>query len=170
MQNPVYLDNASTTQMFPEVLHEMLPYFTDFYGNASSSTHAFGWRAKGGVNWANAVISEILNCDISEIVYTSGATESINTVLLGVFNAYQLKGKHFIVAQTEHKAVLDVMQYLQNLGAEVTYLPVQTNGLIDLNVLQNHIRTNRFHFFDFSSRNHKIIIANHFQNQANVLS
>jgi cysteine desulfurase len=140
MQNPVYLDNASTTQMFPEVLHEMLPYFTDFYGNASSSTHAFGWRAKGGVNWANAVISEILNCDISEIVYTSGATESINTVLLGVFNAYQLKGKHFIVAQTEHKAVLDVMQYLQNLGAEVTYLPVQTNGLIDLNVLQNHIR------------------------------
>lgn len=140
MQNPIYLDNASTTQIFPEVLHEMLPYFTDFYGNASSSTHAFGWRAKGGVNWANAVISEILNCDISEIVYTSGATESINTVLLGVFNAYQLKGKHFIVAQTEHKAVLDVMQYLQNLGAEITYLPVQTNGLIDLNVLQNHIR------------------------------
>ena len=86
------------------------------------------------------MLSEILNCDISEIVYTSGATESINTVLLGVFNAYQLKGKHFVVAQTEHKAVLDVMQYLQNLGAEVTYLPVQTNGLIDLNVLQNHIR------------------------------
>jgi cysteine desulfurase len=140
MQNPIYLDNASTTQIFPEVLQEMLPYLTDVYGNASSSTHAFGWKAKGGVNWANSVLSEILNCDISEIVYTSGATESINTVLLGVFNAYQLKGKHFIVAQTEHKAVLDVMQYLQNLGAEVTYLPVQTNGLIDLDVLQNHIR------------------------------
>ena len=140
MQNPIYLDNASTTQIFPEVLQEMLPYLTDVYGNASSSTHAFGWKAKGGVNWANSVLSEILNCDISEIVYTSGATESINTVLLGVFNAYQLKGKHFVVAQTEHKAVLDVMQYLQNLGAEVTFLPVQKDGLIDLNVLQNHIR------------------------------
>jgi cysteine desulfurase len=140
MQNPIYLDNASTTQIFPEVLHEMLPYLTDVYGNASSSTHAFGWKAKGCVNWANSVLSEILNCDISEIVYTSGATESINTVLLGVFNAYQLKGKHFVVAQTEHKAVLDVMQYLQNLGAEVTFLAVQKDGLIDLNVLQNHIR------------------------------
>jgi cysteine desulfurase len=140
MQNPIYLDNASTTKIFPEALQEMLPYLSDEYGNASSSTHAYGWKAKGGLNWSNSVISEVLNCDISEIVYTSGATESINTVLLGVFNTYQLKGKHFIVAQTEHNAVLEVMKYLEKLGAEVTYLPVQTDGLIDLNLLESQIR------------------------------
>lgn len=140
MQMPIYLDNASTTQLYSEVLEEILPYFTQFYGNSSSSTHAFGWRAKGGVNWANSMISSVLNCDISEIVYTSGATESINTVLNGIFESYKLKGKHLVVAPTEHKAVLDFLEFLKTKGAEITFLNVDEGGLINLEELASVIQ------------------------------
>jgi cysteine desulfurase len=134
---PVYLDYNATTPVDPRVLETMLPYFTEKFGNAASRTHAFGWIAEDAVKTARQQIANLINCLDQEIVFTSGATEAINLALKGVWENYQTKGKHIITVQTEHKAVLDTCKALEKKGAEVTYLPVNREGLIDLQDLKN---------------------------------
>ncbi len=109
----------------------MLPYFTHKYGNAASTAHRFGWVAADAVALARERVAMLLNCEPNEITFTSGATESINLALKGVFEVYQTKGKHIVTVATEHKAVLDVCESLERRGAQVTYLPVDLTGLID---------------------------------------
>jgi cysteine desulfurase len=115
----------------------MLPYFSDHFGNAASSTHAFGWYAQGAVEKARQQVAEFINAEPAEIVFTSGSTEGINMALKGVFEAYKSKGNHIITCQTEHKAVLDTCAYLEELGAKVTYLGVDREGRIDPDELKN---------------------------------
>lgn len=137
----IYLDNNATTPLDPDVLEKMMPYLTQHYANASSVTHRSGRMAAEAVELARQQIADLVHADPSEITFTSGATESINTVLKGVFERYQSKGKHFVTCQTEHKAVLDTFEYLKTRGAEVTYLPVDTNGQIQLSDLEGSIRS-----------------------------
>ena len=118
----------------------MLPYFSEKFGNAASKTHAAGWTANRAVNEAREQISTLINCDPQELVFTSGATEAINLAIKGVFAAYASKGKHIITYATEHKAVLDTCSYLETIGAEITYLPVNQEGLPDLQLLEKTIR------------------------------
>lgn len=134
--NLIYFDNNSTTVVDEEVIESMLPYFRTHYGNASAKTHAFGWIAEAGVENARIKIAEIINCDPSELIFTSGATESINLAIKGIFEAYRSKGKHIITCKTEHKAVFDTCAYLQEQGAEITYLSVDREGMIDLEELK----------------------------------
>ncbi|KUG08448.1 IscS subfamily cysteine desulfurase [Solirubrum puertoriconensis] len=133
---PIYLDNNATTPLDPRVLEAMLPYFTEHFGNAASRNHAFGWQAEEAVDYAREQIAQLINCDPKEIIFTSGATESDNLAIKGVFEMYAQKGNHIITATTEHKAVLDTCKHLEKLGARVTYLPVNAEGLIDLNELE----------------------------------
>jgi cysteine desulfurase len=135
----IYLDHNATTPVDAPVLEAMLPYFTQKYGNAASTAHSFGWVAADAVDLARERVAALLNCEPSEITFTSGATESINMALKGVFELYQTKGKHVITVATEHKAVLDVCAGLERRGAQVTYLPVDSNGLIDLADLEKAI-------------------------------
>lgn len=135
MDDLIYLDHNSTTPLDPRALDAMMPYLTTIYGNASS-THKFGHAAKEGVTKATNQIADLIHCQPNEIVYTSGATESINLAIKGVAEEYHSKGKHIITVQTEHKAVLDVCGYLENKGFEVTYLPVKPDGLIELEDLK----------------------------------
>jgi cysteine desulfurase len=123
LQLPVYLDNNSTTQCDPRVVEAMLPYFSLHYGNAASRTHAFGWIAEEAVDIARKQLADLVNADKTEIVFTSGATESDNLALKGVYESYASKGNHIITAVTEHKAVLDTCKHIEKLGGEVTYLP-----------------------------------------------
>jgi cysteine desulfurase len=139
MNYPIYLDYAATTSMDAKVLEKMLPYFSEHFGNASSRHHSYGWQAEEAVDEAKNSISKILGCDSKEIVFTSGATESINLALKGVFESQ--KG-HLITIKTEHKATLDTAEYLQNKGMEVTYLGVAKNGNIDLNEIEESIQEN----------------------------
>lgn len=127
----VYLDYNATTPVDRRVLEVMMPYFTEKFGNASSKTHSFGWIAEDAVEQAREQTASLLNATPHEIIFTSGATESINMALKGVFEAYSSKGNHIIVLQTEHKAVLDVCRYLESRGAEITYLPVDRQGSAD---------------------------------------
>lgn len=137
----IYLDNAATTKVDEEVLQEMLPYFQQKYGNASSTNHAFGWVADEAVKLATERIAATLQVKPAEIIFTSGATESINLALKGIFYRYLSKGKHIITAQTEHPAVLDTCLQLEKQGAEINRLAVDINGLIDLNELEKSIRS-----------------------------
>lgn len=137
----IYLDYNATTPVDNQVLETMLPYFSQKFGNAASSTHQFGWIAKEAVDHARLQIANALNCVEQEIVFTSGATESINTVLKGIYNLYQTKGKHIITFKTEHKAVLDTCNFLEKKGAEITYLNVDKNGKINLEEFDKSIRT-----------------------------
>ena len=139
IQLPIYLDNNSTTPMDPRVLEAMLPYFNEKFGNAASRNHPFGWAAEEGVDYAREQISKLINCSEKEIIFTSGATESNNLAIKGVFEMYAEKGNHIITATTEHKAVLDTCAHLEKLGASITYLQVKADGLIDLNELSNAI-------------------------------
>lgn len=132
--NIIYLDHNSTTPLDPRVLEAMMPYMTNLYGNASS-THKFGHLAKDAIIKASNQISGLVGSQPNEIIYTSGATESINLAIKGVAEEYKNKGKHIITVQTEHKVVLDVCKYLEGKGYEVTYLPVQDDGLIRLEEL-----------------------------------
>ncbi len=136
----IYLDYNATTPVDKRVLDTMLPYFSEKFGNAASHTHATGWTANRAVETAREQISKLINCDAQEIIFTSGATEGINLSIKGVFEAYKAKGKHIITYATEHKAVLDTCQYLETLGAEVDYLPVDSEGLPDLQLLAKTIR------------------------------
>lgn len=140
LQVPVYLDNNSTTQCDPRVVEAMLPYFSQHYGNAASRTHAFGWIAEEAVDIARKQLADLVNADKTEIVFTSGATESDNLALKGVYESYASKGNHIITAVTEHKAVLDAGKHIEKLGGEVTYLPVNNDGRIDIGELEKNIR------------------------------
>lgn len=140
LQLPVYLDNNATTPADPRVVEAMLPYFTQYFGNAASRTHAYGWQAEEAVEIAREQVAALIGAEAKEIIFTSGATESDNLALKGVYEAYAAKGNHIITVATEHKAVLDTCHHLQKLGAEVTYLPVSSDGLIDLGLLEAAIQ------------------------------
>jgi len=133
---PIYLDNHATTPVDPRVLEEMLPYFSEQFGNAASRNHSFGWAADEAVKTARRRTASLLGASPDEIVFTSGATESDNLAIKGVAEAYRGKGNHIITATTEHKAVLDSCHHLEQSGLRVTYLPVQADGLIDLAALE----------------------------------
>jgi len=136
MNIPIYLDNNATTPMDPRVLEAMLPYFTNKFGNAASRNHAFGWVAEEAVDYAREQVAKLIGASEKEIIFTSGATESDNLAIKGVFEMYGEKGNHIITAVTEHKAVLDACKHVEKLGGKVTYLPVKEDGLIDLAALE----------------------------------
>lgn len=137
----IYFDNNATTPIDPRVLETMLPYFSENFGNAASITYGLGLQAKHAVDQARENIAQEINCIDQEISFTSGATEALNTAIKGIFWRYQVKGKHFVTLPTEHKAVLDTLKWIATQGAEITYLKVDENGLIDLKELSNAIRT-----------------------------
>ncbi|KAJ5588060.1 Cysteine desulfurase [Penicillium hordei] len=139
---PIYLDMQATTPLDPRVLDSMLPYLTGIYGNPHSRTHAYGWESEKGVEEARGHIAKLIGADPKEIIFTSGATESNNMSLKGVARFFGRSGKknHIITTQTEHKCVLDSCRHLQDEGFEVTYLPVQSNGLIRMSDLEAAMR------------------------------
>ena len=137
---PVYLDYNSTTPCDPRVVDAMLPYFTDRFGNAASRSHAKGWEAEEAVELAREQLAALIGAEPKEIIFTSGATEADNLAVKGVFEAYASKGSHIITVATEHKAVLDTCRRLENKGAQLTYLPVGKDGLIDIRDLDAAIR------------------------------
>jgi cysteine desulfurase len=139
MKLPIYMDNHATTPMDPRVFEAVRPYFMDVFGNAASRNHSFGWQAEEAVEKARKQIADLIGATSKEIVFTSGATESNNLALKGVAQMYAEKGNHFITAATEHKAILDTCKRLEKEGVRVTYLPVQTNGLVDLDQLREAI-------------------------------
>ncbi len=138
---PIYLDYHATTPVDPRVLDVMLPYFTEHFGNPASTTHQYGWEAEAAVHRSRQHLAEAIAAAPEEIIFTSGATEANNLAIKGVAEAYFSQGKHIITLQTEHSAVLDPCRYLETLGFEVTFLPVQPNGLLDLTVLEQAIRS-----------------------------
>ncbi|TFK42457.1 cysteine desulfurase NFS1 [Crucibulum laeve] len=137
---PIYLDMQATTPVDPRVLDAMLPYLTDQYGNPHSRTHAYGWEAEQAVEDARKNVADLIGADAKDIVFTSGATESNNMSIKGVARFHKEKKKHIITTQTEHKCVLDSCRKLGEEGFDITYLPVQKNGVIDLNELEAAIR------------------------------
>ena len=135
-QRLIYLDNNATTPTDPRVVDAMIPYFYDNPGNAASRNHPFGWKAEGAVDVARKQIADLINVDEREIIFTSGATESDNLAIKGVFEMYQRKGNHIITVKTEHKAVLDACAKVQKMGGQVTYLDVDREGRIRLEELE----------------------------------
>ena len=133
---PVYLDNNATTPCDPRVVETMLPFFTEIFGNASSRNHSYGWAAEAAIDLAREQVAALIGADPKEIIFTSGATEADNLALKGVFEMYADKGNHIITTEIEHKAILDTCKHLEKLGAEVTYLKVNSEGLIDLKELE----------------------------------
>ena len=136
---PIYLDNHATTPVDPRVLETMLPYFTETFGNAASRNHEFGWKAEEGVERGREQVAKVVGATPKEIIWTSGATESDNLAIKGVAEMYREKGNHIITEVTEHKAVLDTCKRLEKYGFEVTYLPVQKDGRVDLGELRKAI-------------------------------
>ncbi|MGF7231801.1 cysteine desulfurase family protein [Arachidicoccus sp.] len=135
----IYLDYNATTPVDERVLNEMLPYFSQQFGNAASA-HPFGFDAKKAVDIAREKIAQKLHCEAQEIIFTSGATESINLAIKGVFEMYVEKGNHIITVATEHKAVLDTCRKIEKQGAQITYLPVDKYGLVNIEALRKAIR------------------------------
>jgi cysteine desulfurase len=140
VNTPVYFDHHATTPVDSRVLQAMLPYFGDQFGNPASRSHSFGWAAEKAVERARKVVAELAGASPREIVFTSGATESNNLAIKGVWEAYRMRGNHFVTVATEHRAVLDPMRHLERLGAEVSILPVRPDGLLDLDELRQAIR------------------------------
>ncbi len=130
IKTPVYLDNHATTRCDPRVVEAMLPYLTEIYGNAGSRNHAYGWAASAAVEKAREQMADLIGADPKEIVFTSGATESDNLAVLGVARFYKEKGNHIITSSIEHKAILDTCHELEKEGFVVTYLPVDSEGII----------------------------------------
>jgi cysteine desulfurase len=140
LQLPIYLDHNATTPCDPRVVEAMLPYFSEHFGNAASRHHSFGWRAEEAVEYAREQVAKLIGAEPKEIVFTSGATEADNVAIKGVYEMYASKGNHIITCSIEHKAVLDSCKHLEKQGAEITYLPVQPNGSIDVEELEAAIR------------------------------
>ncbi|MBD2314563.1 IscS subfamily cysteine desulfurase [Desertifilum sp. FACHB-1129] len=140
MHRPIYLDYHATTPTDERVLAAMLPYFTQSFGNPASTTHAYGWEAEAAVQNARQILARAINATPEEIIFTSGATEANNLAIKGVAESYFSQGRHIVTVETEHNAVLDPCRYLETLGFEVTYLPVQPDGLIDLVQLEKALR------------------------------
>ena len=136
MKLPIYMDNHATTPVDPRVFEAMRPYLTNVFGNSASRNHSFGWEAEEATEKARKQVASLIGATSKEIVFTSGATESDNLALKGVAEMYAEKGNHIITAATEHKAILDTCKRLEKHGTRVTYLPVQQNGLVDLEQLK----------------------------------
>lgn len=139
LQLPVYLDHNATTPCHPQVVERMLPFFSQWFGNAASHTHSFGWQAREAVDIAREQVAALLGAHEQEIIFTSGATEAVNLAIKGVYERYAGKGNHIITCATEHHAVLDTCAHLEKKGARVTYLPVDTNGLVDMQAMAKAI-------------------------------
>ena len=139
LQVPVYLDHNATTPCHPQVVERMLPFFSKWFGNAASHTHSFGWQAREAVDIAREQVAALLGSHEQEIIFTSGATEAVNLAIKGVYERYAGKGNHIITCVTEHHAVLDTCAHLEKRGARVTYLPVDENGLVDMQAMQQAI-------------------------------
>jgi len=140
VKTPIYLDYSATTPVDPRVAQKMIPYLTEHFGNPASRSHAFGWKAEEAVEEAREQVAALVRCDAKDLVWTSGATESINLAIKGAAEFYKTKGKHLITVKTEHKATLDSMRELERRGFEVTYLEVGADGLIDLKQLEAAMR------------------------------
>ncbi|MEC7582755.1 MAG: IscS subfamily cysteine desulfurase [Planctomycetota bacterium] len=139
MKTPIYLDYSATTPCDPRVVERMLPFFTDTFGNAASRSHAYGWTAEAAVEHAREQVAKLIGAHPKEMIWTSGSTESNNLAIKGVAQMYEKKGRHLITTITEHKAVLDPMKHLESKGYEVTWLPVDGKGHIDLQQLEDAI-------------------------------
>lgn len=139
MNYPIYLDYNATTPCAPEVLEEILPWFSQHFGNAASKSHPFGWVAEEAVEKSREQIANLIGAKSKEIIFTSGATEAINLAIKGIFEVYQEEKQHYITAQTEHKAVLDCFADLEKKGASVTYLPVNNEGKLNLETLKSAV-------------------------------
>src|SRR5438874_2532568 len=140
MKKPIYLDYSATTPVDPRVAAKMIPYLTEQFGNPASRSHAFGWETEKAVEEAREQVAALVNCDPRELVWTSGATESINLALKGAAHFYKEKGKHVITVKTEHKATLDTVRELERDGFDATYLDVLPNGLLDLDAFKASLR------------------------------
>ena len=140
MKFPIYLDYSATTPVDPRVAQKMIPFLTEHYGNPASRSHAFGWKTEEAVEQARAEVAALVRCDAKDLVWTSGATESINLALKGAAEFYKTKGKHLVTVKTEHKATLDTVRELERRGFEATYLEVGADGLLDLNRLESALR------------------------------
>ena len=140
MNTPIYLDYSATTPVDPRVVDALLPYLKEDFGNPASRSHSFGWRAEEAVEKAREQVAALVGCDPKELVWTSGATESINLALKGAAHFYKDKGRHIITVKTEHKATLDTCRELEREGFEVTYLDVKDDGLIDLAAFRASVR------------------------------
>jgi cysteine desulfurase len=140
MSKPVYLDYSATTPIDPRVVDKMIPFLREEYGNPASRSHAYGWTAEEAVEKARVDVASLLNCDAKEIVWTSGATESINLALKGAAQFYKERGKHIITIKTEHKATLDTVRDLERHGFDATYLDVREDGLIDFEAFKAAVR------------------------------
>jgi cysteine desulfurase len=137
---PIYLDYSATTPVDPRVAQKMIPFLTESYGNAASRSHALGWKAEEAVEEAREHVAALVRCDARELVWTSGATESINLALKGAAEFYKTKGKHLVTVKTEHKATLDTMRELERRGFEVTTIDVDAEGIVDLSKLEAALR------------------------------
>ncbi|RKR31316.1 cysteine desulfurase [Paraburkholderia sp. BL17N1] len=142
MHRPIYMDYSATTPVDPRVVETMVPFLYEQFGNPASRSHSYGWEAEEAVEAARGHVAALLNADPREIIWTSGATEGNNLALKGAANFYRGKGKHIVTVKTEHKAVLDTCRELERQGFEVTYLDVDDQGLIGLEVLQGALRPN----------------------------
>jgi cysteine desulfurase len=140
MQLPIYLDYSATTPVDPRVVDAMIPWLRNHFGNPASRSHAFGWEAEKAVESARANVASLVNCDPRELIWTSGATESINLAIKGVAHFYKDKGRHLLTVKTEHKATLDTMRELEREGFEVTYMDVEPDGLLDFARLEAALR------------------------------
>ena len=140
MSLPIYMDYSATTPVDPRVAAKMIPFLTEHFGNPASRSHAYGWETEAAVEEAREQVADLVNCDAKEIVWTSGATESINLAVKGAAQFYKDKGKHLVTVKTEHKATLDTMRELERQGFEVTYMDVMENGLIDMNAFKAALR------------------------------
>jgi cysteine desulfurase len=139
VKTPIYMDYHATTPMDPRAVEAMVPYFSDYFGNAASRNHVFGWKAEEAVEGARKQLADLIGANPKEVIFTSGATESNNLALKGVAEMYAERGNHIITAATEHKAVLDTCKKLEKHGCRVTYLPVREDGLVDLDMLRDAI-------------------------------
>lgn len=139
-QRPIYLDCHATTPVDTRVLDAMLPFFTDYFGNPASVGHQYGWEAEAAIQQSREMLASAINATAEDIIFTSGATEANNLVIKGVAEAYLSRGRHIITVVTEHNAVLDPCRYLRSLGFEITFLPVQPDGLINLGELEDALR------------------------------